>query len=84
MIPFALVAASAVLMWAAFPPVGFGALAFVAPVPLFIGIRMVERAAYAVALGFFFVGTVPPNDIASCNATDFNSVNGASIFYSCS
>ncbi|MDJ0790456.1 MAG: apolipoprotein N-acyltransferase [Acidimicrobiia bacterium] len=54
MIPFALVAASAVLMWAAFPPVGFGALAFVAPVPLFIGIRMVERAAYAVALGFFW------------------------------
>ena len=52
MIPIALVAASALLMWAAFPPIGFGALAFVAPVPLFLAIRSIERASIAIALGF--------------------------------
>ena len=52
MIPIALVAASALLMWAAFPPIGFGALAFVAPVPLFLAIRSIERAFIAIALGF--------------------------------
>ena len=35
MIPLALVALSAVLTWAAFPPIAFAPLAFVAPVPLF-------------------------------------------------
>lgn len=54
MIPIALVAASALLMWAAFPPIGFGALAFVAPVPLFLAIRSIERASIAVALGFMW------------------------------
>ncbi len=52
MVPIALVAASSVLMWAAFPPIGFGPLAFVAPVPLFLALRMVERPVYAISLGF--------------------------------
>ena len=52
MVPIALVAASSVLMWAAFPPIGFGPLAFVAPVPLFLAVRMVERPVYAISLGF--------------------------------
>jgi len=52
MVPIALVAASSVLMWAAFPPIGFGPLAFVAPVPLFLAVRMVERPVHAISLGF--------------------------------
>lgn len=52
MVPIALVAASSVLMWAAFPPVGFGPLAFVAPVPLFLALRSVERPYLAALLGF--------------------------------
>ena len=52
MVPIALVAASSVLMWAAFPPIGFGPLAFVAPIPLFLAVRMVERPAHAISLGF--------------------------------
>ncbi len=52
MIPLALVAVSAVLMWAAFPPIGFAPLAFIAPVPLFLALRRVERMSYAAMLGF--------------------------------
>jgi len=52
MVPIALVAASSVLMWAAFPPIGFGPLAFIAPIPFFLAIRAVERPLYAAALGF--------------------------------
>lgn len=52
MVPIALVAASSVLMWAAFPPIGFGPLAFIAPVPLFLALRAVERPFHAVLLGF--------------------------------
>lgn len=52
MVPIALVAASSVLMWAAFPPIGFGPLAFVAPVPLFLALRSVERPFHAILLGF--------------------------------
>lgn len=52
MVPIALVAASSVLMWAAFPPIGFGPLAFIAPVPLFLAVRAVERPFHAVLLGF--------------------------------
>ncbi|MFO7700970.1 MAG: apolipoprotein N-acyltransferase [Acidimicrobiia bacterium] len=52
MVPIALVAASSVLMWAAFPPIGFGPLAFVAPVPLFLALRSVEKPFHALALGF--------------------------------
>ncbi|HSJ70649.1 MAG TPA: apolipoprotein N-acyltransferase [Acidimicrobiia bacterium] len=54
MVPIALVAASSVLMWAAFPPIGFGPLAFVAPVPLFLALRSVERPFHALALGFIW------------------------------
>jgi len=44
-------------MWAAFPPLGWGPLAFVAPVPFFWAIRRVERAGEAVALGFLWGAT---------------------------
>ena len=52
MIPLVLIAASSLMMWAAFPPIGFGPLAFVAPIPFFLAIRAVERASVAVMLGF--------------------------------
>jgi len=52
MIPSLLVALSALLMWAAFPPLGFAPLAFVAPVPFFLAVRSVERAGWAIVLGF--------------------------------
>ncbi len=52
MIPVVLVAVSSLLMWAAFPPIGFGPLAFVAPIPFFLAIRMTEKASTAVMLGF--------------------------------
>jgi len=52
MVVVALVALSSLLMWAAFPPLGLAPLAFVAPVPFFIAIRMVERPSFAVMLGF--------------------------------
>ncbi len=52
MVPIALVAVSSLMMWAAFPPVGFGPLAFVAPVPFFLAIRSVEKATVAIMLSF--------------------------------
>ncbi len=52
MIPFVLIAASSLMMWAAFPPLGLGPLAFVAPIPFFLAIRAVEKASVAVMLGF--------------------------------
>jgi len=52
MVAIVLVALSSLLMWAAFPPLGLAPLAFVAPVPFFIAIRMVERPLFAVMLGF--------------------------------
>ena len=52
MAPAALIALSALLMWASFPPVGFGVLGFIAPVPFFLAIRSVERMWTALALGF--------------------------------
>ncbi len=39
-------------MWAAFPPLGWAPLAFVAPVPFFLAIRSVERPSTAIMLGF--------------------------------
>lgn len=39
-------------MWAAFPPIGFGPLAFIAPVPFFLAIRSVEKASTATMLSF--------------------------------
>ncbi|MDA2979494.1 MAG: apolipoprotein N-acyltransferase [Actinomycetota bacterium] len=52
MVPIALVAASSLMMWASFPPIGFGPLAIVAPIPFFIAIRGVEKASVAVMLSF--------------------------------
>ncbi len=54
MAPYFAAVAAAVLMWAAFPPIGWGILAFVAPAPLFWGLRRVERGWAAVGLGFLF------------------------------
>lgn len=56
MVPFALVAASSLMMWAAFPPVGFGPLAFIAPVPFFLAIRSIEKPSNAIMLGFAWGG----------------------------
>jgi len=39
-------------MWAAFPPLGLAPVAFIAPVPLFLAVRSVERPIWALALGF--------------------------------
>lgn len=52
MVPIALVAASSLMMWAAFPPLGFGPLAFVAPIPFFLAIRSVEKSSVAIMLSF--------------------------------
>jgi apolipoprotein N-acyltransferase len=51
-IPALLVALSALMMWAAFPPLGLAPLAFLAPVPFFLAIRSVERPQWALVLGF--------------------------------
>ncbi len=45
---------SALLMWAAFPPLGIGVLAFVAPAPFLWALRNVERAGSALGLGFLW------------------------------
>lgn len=45
---------SAVLLWAAFPPLDIGVLAFVAPAPLLWGLRRAESAAGALGVGFLF------------------------------
>lgn len=54
MIYYAAVVASAVLMWAAFPPLDFGWLAFVAPVPFLWAIRRVERVGDVILMGFLW------------------------------
>ena len=41
-------------MWLAFPPFDIGILAFVAPVPFLWGLRRVESAATAIAVGFVY------------------------------
>lgn len=45
---------SALLMWMAFPPVGLGALAMVAPTPLLAALRRVKTRRGAAALGFVY------------------------------
>jgi apolipoprotein N-acyltransferase len=52
MLQAGLVLLSALMMWAAFPPLGLAPLAFVAPVPLFLAVRSVERSQWALLLGF--------------------------------
>ena len=54
MAPYFAAVVAALLMWAAFPPVGWGALAFVAPIPLFWAARRLERAWAAVGMGFLY------------------------------
>jgi len=54
MIPLLAVVLSAVLLWAAFPPIGFGPLALVALAPFLWAIRQVEKPAYAGGLGFLW------------------------------
>lgn len=57
MVNLVAVLVSALLLWAAFPPLGFGVLAFVAPAPLFWAIRRVEQPGTAVALGYLWGAT---------------------------
>ena len=52
--PYVAAVVSALLMWAAYPPLDLGVLALVAPVPLFIAIRTVERGWAAVGIGFLY------------------------------
>ncbi|MEN8041451.1 MAG: hypothetical protein ABFR95_08100, partial [Actinomycetota bacterium] len=52
MVQAGLVLLSALLMWAAFPPLGLAPLAFVAPVPLFLAVRSTERPLWALIMGF--------------------------------
>lgn len=54
MVPFAAALLAALLTWAAFPPLNFGVLAFVAPAPLFWGLRRLESATAALAAGFVY------------------------------
>ena len=54
MIPYTAAIAGALLMWLAFPPFDIGLLAFVAPAPMLWGLRRVETAAGALAVGFTY------------------------------
>ena len=54
MAPYAYAVLSGLLMWAAYPPLGWGVLGFVAPIPLFLGLRMVERGPTALGVGFTY------------------------------
>jgi apolipoprotein N-acyltransferase len=45
---------SALLMWLAFPPVGWGILAAVAPTPLLVAIRRARSYRGAAAIGFLY------------------------------
>jgi apolipoprotein N-acyltransferase len=52
--PYLAAVASAVLMWAAYPPLDLGLLGFVAPAPLLLALRRVDRGVHALALGFVY------------------------------
>jgi len=54
MAPFAAALLSALLMWAAFPPLNLGVLAFVAPAPLIWGLRRLETPTAALSAGFLY------------------------------
>ncbi|MDR9449599.1 MAG: apolipoprotein N-acyltransferase [Acidimicrobiia bacterium] len=47
-------AVGGLLLWAAFPPLGLGALVFVAPVPLLIGVRRATSGRQAALVGLVF------------------------------
>jgi apolipoprotein N-acyltransferase len=42
------------LVWAAFPPLGLGALVFIAPAPFLIGVRRASSGLQAALVGLFF------------------------------
>ena len=52
MAPLVAALVSALLMWASFPPLGFGLLVFVAPAPLLWGLRRLDSGMAAAAVGF--------------------------------
>jgi apolipoprotein N-acyltransferase len=52
MTPYLVAAAGGLLMWAAFPPLDWGLLAFIAPAPLMWAARRVGSAWGALAVGF--------------------------------
>jgi len=52
--PYLAAVVSALLMWAAYPPLDLGVLALIAPVPLFVALRSVERAWAALGVGFLY------------------------------
>ena len=54
LLPYLAALVSALLMWAAFPPLDIGPLAFIAPIPLFWALRRVERGFEAVTIGFLW------------------------------
>ncbi|MEN8113366.1 MAG: apolipoprotein N-acyltransferase [Actinomycetota bacterium] len=54
MLPYLAALVSALLMWAAFPPLDIGPLAFVAPIPLLWALRRVERGYEAISIGFLW------------------------------
>ena len=54
MVPILLGALSGLLVWASFPPLGLGALVFVAPAPFLIGIRRASTGRQAVLVGLAF------------------------------
>ena len=45
---------SGLLLWAAFPPLGMGALVFVAPVPFLVGVRRAVSGRQAMLVGLVF------------------------------
>ncbi len=57
LLPYLAAVVSALLMWAAFPPLDLGPLAFVAPIPLFWALRRVEQGFEAITIGFLW-GTI--------------------------
>lgn len=48
---------SALLMWAAFPPLGWGALVFVAPTPLLAALRRADSRRSAATIGLVYGAT---------------------------
>ncbi|HHC09093.1 MAG TPA: apolipoprotein N-acyltransferase [Actinobacteria bacterium] len=54
MINYLAVVLGGLLLWAAFPPLDLGALAFVAPTPVFWALRRIERPGEALTVGFLW------------------------------
>lgn len=54
MIPVLFGLAGGLLLWTAFPPLGLGAMVFVAPVPLLLGVRRAASGRHAGLVGLAF------------------------------